>query len=271
MSSTNLDNLIFVDESRLDDYLTRLDADLFTVDKSKKVESEWSITGPKVTFTQDESRRKLDVHARCDALYRQLDHKEKLASSRPAERHTPVEFVAETLWANRILIPSNAEPDQPHPAFAFWISRLETEAGLVCLLENCDSDDDAPFDYSQCSTYTVLQSLVYFSRRKLDSSALAKFLPHVPHPNPHAKMDETHPPSLFHEYNSVKEHLYEFTTNPIPLLEAWGATVTPERFVRCLYRVREYGPDSAYGWEKITTFGYPVYIYDAEPTEENAR
>ena len=130
--------------------------------------------------------------------------------------------------------------------------------GTLCLLEDFRRADEPPTNFRSASTYTVLQSLVYFAREQLRSTVMSLHIPDEPHPNPYAKFDSKLP-SLA-EYHNVKDYAWQFVTNPVQLLREWGCAISPPRDVEVLYRIREFGRDSSHHWERVTIFGYPIWI-----------
>jgi hypothetical protein len=123
-------------------------------------------------------------------------------------------------------------------------------------------DDKAPYNAGRTSGYTTLQSLVYFTRSDINRSILSDIIPNDPHPNPYAKVDDTHPPSGF-EHHNVKPFIYDFAIDPESLLKKWGCQVYMPMNLETLYRVREYGPEDATSYDRIAVFGYPIYIRKA--------
>lgn len=124
-----------------------------------------------------------------------------MSESRPIERWTTVEFVLEHFQGIRVIVPESPHKDHDTSAFAFWLSPGNAEKGMLCLREDYRDDDAAPFNYARASTYSVLQSLGYFSRQRLRASVLATHIPDSANPYPHVKVDETHPPSLVEEFH----------------------------------------------------------------------
>ncbi len=260
-----LDEELYLDTVRLNNYIERLFGTTETVDKTQKIGSEFALTGPKVTFGQDQRFRDLTNEEKISRFEDLLRRKNKMASLRPSERWGDTEFVLEHFEGIKIIVPQNAEPEKSSPAFVFWLALETEESGILCLLEDCRSDDDVPYNYARASTYTVLQSLIHFARSKVRKSILAHQIPDRDQPNTYAKVDKTHPPSLFHEFHNVKDVLYDFVKSPLDLLREWGCIVSEPRKVYSLYRVREYGPEAAQSFTKVTTFAYPIYIYAEAP------
>ena len=260
-----LDELLYLDTNRLDNYVERVYGSAETADKTRRIGAEFSLTGPKVSFNQEQRFRSLTNEEKISRLEEELRRKGKLSVRRPNDKWADVEFVLEHFEGIRVVVPQNAEPQKATPAFGFWLSLGTENDGMLCLLEDCRSDDDVPYNYVRLSAYTVLQSLVYFARAQVRMSILATYISDEDHPNPYAKVNETHPPSLVHEFHNVKTFLNDFVKSPVELLTKWGCIVSHPRRVYSLYRVREYGPEAAQSEAKVTTFAYPVYIYSEAP------
>src|SRR5262249_51640615 len=150
----------------------------------------------------------------------------------------------EACVAHRIIVPSNkVRPDQP--GFAFWLSPSVNNgrgSGALCLLEDSEREDGLPQSFARASTYTLLQSLVYYTRAKLRDTVLAPHLPNLPHPNAYANFDDK--PASLAEYHNVEAYCSEFIRNFGDLLTNWGCEVSPGRRIETLYRIREFGRDS---------------------------
>jgi hypothetical protein len=256
-----LRDYLYIDQIRLDSYISQLLGSTETFDKTKKLTAEFAITGPKAQFTQDQRFRDLTIEEKMASLEARLRTESRLSEQRPSEKWVDYEFVLEKFVGFRVIVAENVEAGQNSPAFAFWLSLESDNQGLLCLLENCRSDDSPPYSYKMASTYTVLQSLVHFTRSQIRKSILARVIPDDFNPNPYVKTDDTHPPSLVEEFHNVKKSLNEFVKDPLTLLQKWGCIISSPRTVVCLYRVREYGPETANDFNKVTTFAYPVYIY----------
>jgi hypothetical protein len=139
----------------------------------------------------------------------------------------------------------------------FWLSPGNAFLGSVCLLQSCHSDDGSALNFDHASTYTLLQSLVYFFRQSLRSSILAPVIPNESHPNPYARVDHDHPPSLVAEFHNVKDFLYEFITSPDHLLRQWGCLLSLLREITSLYQVREFGAEAAIASKRSALLAIP--------------
>jgi len=134
---------------------------------------------------------------------------------------------------------------------------------MLCLLEDYRGEDERPVSFRNASAYTLLQSLIYYTRSRQTRTLLDDHIPDDPHTNPYARFDDR--PASLSEYHNVQSHAYEFATDPVSLLQNWGCLVSPSRRIEVLYRIREWGRESAHGWRRVTVFGYPIWI-----TLENA-
>jgi len=117
-----LDELLYLDTNRLDNYVERVCGSAETVDKTKKIGAEFSLLGPKVHFNQEQRFRSLTNEEKLSRLEEQLRRKEKLSDHRPSDRWAKVEFVLEHFEGIRVIVPQNAEPQRATPAFAFWLA-----------------------------------------------------------------------------------------------------------------------------------------------------
>jgi hypothetical protein len=129
---------------------------------------------------------------------------------------------------------------------------------MLCLLEDYRGDDERPVSFRQASTYTLLQSLIYYTRSQKLRTLLDEHVPNDPHPNSYARFDGK--PASLAEYHNVRDHAYDFATSPVQLLSSWGCLQGSPRRVEVMYRIREFGRESAHSWERVTVFGYPIWI-----------
>lgn len=60
----------------------------------------------------------------------------------------------------------------------------------------------------------------------------------------------------------LPDFLYKFITSPDDLLRQWGCLLSLPREITSLYKVREFGAEAANDFKTISTFGYPIYIYE---------
>ena len=167
----------------------------------------------------------------------------------------------ERIQAFRVIVPEiTALPKLPKPAFSFWLSPATEGLGQLCLMEGNGSDASNPFNYAVASTYTTLQSLVHFARAQRRIGVLSLHIPNEAHSNSHALVNDTHPPSLVHQFHNVEPFVYDFFKDPEQVLQNWGCEISPLVKIDALYQVREYGPEAATGWKVASMFAYALAV-----------
>ena len=134
---------------------------------------------------------------------------------------------------------------------------------MLCLLEDFQYADGTPVSHAMASNYTVLQSLVYYTRSRIRTSILRGKIPDEFHPRDGAKPDEHHPVSQIEELHNVKPFMGMFIRDTNALLRDWGCLLSSERDIDVCYRIREWGDDGAYGERNVTVFAYPIWIVEA--------
>ena len=258
-------HLHYCDELNIDLNIQRFLGALEKVAHERKKALEFSLTGVKVKIEETDKTRPLTIYEKIELLEELLSKCEVLANSRPTHRTGNPEFVKERCRAVRVEVPQVAADAIENPAFTFWVSLGNETRGLLCAMEGDGGDRENPYNYGRSSTFTVLQSLVHFSRAQGRAGVIDHFVPNKAHPNEYAKVDATHPPSLVEQYHNVEEFKYDFATDPLCLMKKWGCKIASGRDVNILYRIREFGPDSAHGWNIVTAFGYALVVEDASP------
>lgn len=262
--NTPLPDLLFVDHIKLDSFVEIAYGSLSKIDPEIKKSFELGLTGIKVKLEETDKSRSLTDPEKLELIEKHLKTKNSLKDTRPTMRHEETQWVKETTDAYRVVVPNSPFADFSTPGFAFWLSPGTPETGILCAVEGSSGDERQEFDYSKASTYSVLQSLVHFTRQQNRAGVLDSEIPRGSHthPNPHAEVDETHPPSLIDEYYNVKPFAEEFAKSPVQLLRQWKCMCSELRKVTILYRAREYGPDLGYDWKRISTFGYALSVHE---------
>lgn len=256
-------HIYFCDVVHVDATIYRFAGSLDKVAHERRKGLALSITGIKVTLEETDKARPLSVIERLALVQELIAVAGRLGSERPTTRADASEFVAERCRAVRVVVPENAASGKRSPALSFWLSLPDATRGLLCLFEGTGGDAENPYNYARASTYTVLQSLVHFARRQQRLGILQGIIPNDEHPNPNARVDDTHPPSLVTQFHNVEPFAYDFVSDPLRVLETWGCDISTGLDVHLLYRVREYGPDATSNWQNVTVFGYALGIQSA--------
>ena len=257
--------LYFVDQARIESCLDQLDPK--TLGKVKWPKFEVKIPWPiEIKVSTGIDGRETTQAKRIDALKRSLERADQLAFMRPDGDHIERPFVLEICEAQRFAVPSSKSSDDA-PGLIFWLSTkklgLNERASHLCLLENFRHSDVAAVSFWHTSAYSLLVSLVYYARAEIDASAAAEFVPNDPPQNPYAKFGTASHPYSLQEWQNAKEYLYEFIDDPVGLLGRWKCTTSEPRRIETLYRIREWGPESARSGSDISIFGYPLWIRSA--------
>jgi hypothetical protein len=248
---------LYYDRRRLAEYAEQATGTPFESTRVNKLGGELSVT-PKLTAEVTEERRERTTREQMDVVERHLRKTGELQETRPITDTDFSPFVLERCHGRRVSVPTQGPEEGGTPAFAFWLCPPDVGQGMLCLLEEFGPKDEAPTSFHGASTYTLLQSLVHFTRSKLRATILSEVIPDERHPNPYASF-EGKPPSLS-EYHNVQPFCYEFVTDPFPMLERWGCRVSSDRRIRTLYRIREIGRESAHSFQRATVFAYPIWI-----------
>lgn len=253
--------LLYLDRDRFERYSAQATPSLSKVEKTRELGAEFGITGPKASFGQKERVRSLTDFERMDEVLAALKKDSEIRAARPETEDDGPAFVHERCEATRVLVPYAASKgDFKNPEFALWLAPApaESRSAMLCLLEDYRGDDERPVSFRQASTYTLLQSLAHYTRSHQLRTLFDDHVPNDPHPNPYARFDGK--PDSLAQYHNVEKFAYDFATNPVALLQSWDCLPGTARTIDVLYRIREFGRDSAHSWQRVTVFGYPIWI-----------
>ena len=140
------------------------------------------------------------------------------------------------------------------------MQRLGPVQTLV-LVQDFNFLDEKPTSFKNASTFSVLTSLIYNTRKYIDETFLGDMMPKLPKNNPHIVFGtDSHPTSLY-EHQNVRDHIGEFANIPVELLQSWNCKVVSERRIKVVYKVREWSREEANSWQKTSVFGYPIWIF----------
>ncbi|MEM9373983.1 MAG: hypothetical protein AAGA55_10095 [Planctomycetota bacterium] len=272
--SRNPVEILYADPERISSYVEQITERPSVVEQAKTIGVQLDVLGPTVSAQQSEIARSRTLIENIRILEPHLERNSLLQRHRPTTDRVRTNWVRENCTARRVVVPPLKDTRAQSAGFAFWMSEPPAGAaatagdfrqGPLCLLERPPAavGDDDTLSFAVASTYTLLQSLVHYTRSALQGTEMELQVPHRPHPNPYATFsdDSDHPLSL-REYPNVKQHCFEFATNPVPMLESWGCFVPPPRRIQTLYRIREIGRDSSAGWEAVSVFAYPLWIVE---------
>jgi|GEM_PF-4056229 len=251
---------LFIDNKRLNSYIKQINGDTTYTDTNYKIGFELSFT-PKISAEAADNLRELSTKEKMNMLRDTLTASKKLKRERPVSESDKTEWIEEECTAFRVIVPNINKSSGNIPSFAFWISPntdRNDKRGSLCLLEDFSFQDDKAISFQGFSTYTLLQSLVYYTREKMISTPLANTIPNEPHSNPFANFDNK--PASLVEYHNVKSQAYDFINKTDEIIERWNCKIVKETKIKTLYRVREYGNDATSDWKKTTVFGYPIWI-----------
>ncbi|MGE0280186.1 MAG: hypothetical protein AB7P20_06180 [Rhizobiaceae bacterium] len=258
-------DLLFADTRRIDRYFTQIGGRTGRLKLSGSINLSWK---PSLKLRATQKETKPTPYDKIDGVKKYLEKRSLLRFGRPkdTDTDTDVDFVEEICTATKIEIPPRPHAEKSARKIVLWACRpgdAADQSGVLILVQDFNYPDERATSFQGTSTFSVLSALVFNTRKEIDQSILNMQLRHEPHPNPYAKFGtESHPWSLS-EYHSVREHIYEFATNPAELLRSWNCAVYPERRISVVYKVREWGRDSAHSWQKTTVFGYPLWIFAA--------
>lgn len=259
-----MSRIFFVDELALDRTISEHRGALDRLRPEKKKGVEFSLTGLGIKFEQSDKYIPLTLPEKVDILKALLEADGALDERRPAFRSDARPYVLERCRAIRVVVPElEIEGEKPKPAFSFWLSPKADKLGQLCLMEGNGADTASPFNCGRSSTYSILQSLVHFARRQARTGVLSIHIPNEPHPNPYVEEDDAHPPSLIQQFHNIKPFAYDFFVDPEAVLKTWGCELSTGMQITALYKVREYGPEAASGWEAVSTFAYALAIEGA--------
>lgn len=251
--------LHYVDVTRVDRYLDQLSARKRGLLKWPSIEAK--ITWPIEIKGSTALEKNNSTFKKIDKLRKALEESDQLAFIRPDGDHIERPFVSETCTAYRVSIPSSA--DLSKPALSFWLSTVKVNKSkniYLVLLEDFRASDKDPTSFFHTSSYSLLVSLVAHARNQVTSSLAGFDIPDAPYPNPYAKFGtDTHPETLS-QWANAKGSLYDFIANPSTLFARWKCSISQERRIEAVYRVREWGPEAATSNEHVSIFGYPLWI-----------
>ncbi len=255
-----MDEILYIDQMRLDDYAEQVNPSLATIDKAKKFGFELSLTGPKALVGQEERARPWSRGEKMTAVLARLREEGKVRDARPSDESDGPSFVYESRLATKVIVPYAAAPgDFKNPEFNLWFSGGEgATAARLCMVEDYRDPDDRPVSFRGASTYTLLQSLVHYTRSRPQASLLDSYIPNEPHPNAHASFDGK--PDSLQEFHNVKMFCDEFAKRPTPLLQTWGCLIRTPCRIKTLYRIKEWGLEAANSFRSASVFAYPIWI-----------
>ena len=201
--------VLYVDSGRLESYTEQLLPSPVTFDEVKHLKAELAITGPSAAFEQQVHARGRTTWEQFQVVLQRLKDAGALATNRSTVERDPPVFVREQCDALRVGVPSQKLRAGDTPVFAFWLSpqpAVACTASALCLLEDFRSTDSPPQSFYGFSTYTLLQSLIYFTRREISSTILARYISE-PVPDEYALFKEK--PASLVEYHHVREFAYD--------------------------------------------------------------
>lgn len=248
-----LTEFLYVDETRLNSYIEQIGSPV-TYDKVPTWTAELSLIGARAEAIQSRFSRDLSRYEKFERLLEHLQTNHLLYSERlgsmPDGYHPNqgqiLDFVLETCMATKVVIPPDVAAQSR--SLAVWVSPeplySESKAGFLCLLEDFSGPDVSSHDRAySVSTYTIFYELVRcfhddLFRSLTGDSGVERLGLYAP------------------------KYLSAFIKDPIGTLALLGGKPGPERKIRSLYRIRNFGYDN-YNHDLITTFGYPIAIMAA--------
>jgi hypothetical protein len=259
-----LQDLLFVDHRRLNHYAEIIAGSPTIIEKGRKFGVKFSITSIEVSAEQPETRRQRTTLENMAKVRSYLEDQEELHKARPGKVDLDCLFVFEQCSLHKVEVPKIVDGPNGAPKLTFWLSptheRAQEKAPL-CLLEDFSkSDGEVNSLISHSSAYTILESLIYYTRGRLEETYLGRAILNDPYLNRLAGFDNN--PSAMSKYHDVKDLCFEFIADPERLLRLWNCRVSAPRPVETLYRIRENGPDYKQA-NRISIFGYPLWIATA--------
>lgn len=257
-----MSRIYFADEPAIDRTIAEHKGALEKLRPERKKGLDFSLTGLGVKLEEQDRYLPLTLPEKIKILRNLLQGDCVLSKGRPNARNDSTMYVQERVHAVRVVVPEQTTGSSkwPKPAFSFWLSPATDALGQLCLMEGNGSDATNPFNYAAASTYTTLQSLVHFAREQGRIGALGLHIANAPQPNPYARVNATHPPSLVKQFHNVEPFAYDFFQDPEQLLRRWGCDVSSRVKIDALYQVREYGPEAAAGWKLVSMFAYALAV-----------
>lgn len=266
--------LRFFDANRTKQWIELLGGSLETENLTPKATFTSKQTGPEIALGLEVRVSTKTDREQMQWLLDKTATEKRLTQGRPFEPFVgPVSaapqfvvdfFVEENVSARRVVVPKQAGTHDG--AMAFWLVAPTEKSGPVCLMETTKFTDDTLFAHYTISSYTLLASLMQFTRDQ-EQGILRREIPPSPPPNEYAKADETHPPSMINEYHNVESLASEFFSRPEQLLQRWGCIVFPPEQIAYFARAREYADDhhDGSGRRRVSTFAYAGWIYKIFP------
>ncbi|MDW3195264.1 MAG: hypothetical protein R8G66_23010 [Cytophagales bacterium] len=258
-----MEHFQYFDEYRLKLYAEQIEGSPDTFISSSKIGGEISIN-PKLKFENSDQFRKRTVIEDMEVVNSFLIKKKLIGNKRPInESELDNRYFMESFQAKKVIVPKMDYFGRQTPEFTFWIGDPtvnEKKSSLLCLLENYGGNDTSPTSFGNASSYTLLQSLIYYTRKQFELTKLDSFVPASSHPNPNS--DLTGRNDSEQVAHNVKLFAYDFISNTDKLLTEWGCLVSPKRSIKALYVIRDYGREGATNWDKVSVFGYPIWIKD---------
>lgn len=268
---------LVVDRRRLDAYVEQIGPPV-TYDKVPVWTAELGMLGPKTETTQTRHGRPLTQHEKVQLLLGHLakEGKGALARSRPFEiawvrpyedGTRPPVFVLETCTAMRIHIRPGPGVAETHSLY-MWLSAApegqeDARAGMLSLLEDFPHSDDDPRNCYGNSAFSLLLSLVTDLHDRIGQTILGARIPRSRYET--GQQDSDAVPA----FSSDLKCFQVFARDPLPTLRRLGCLIGPERRIRVLYRIREFGIADWTRSKRCDIFGYPIVITaaDASGTE----
>lgn len=160
-------DILYLDRGRFDQYSAQAAPSLATIEKIKKLGAEFSITGPKVSFGQEERVRALTDFEKMDVIVAALKKEGDLRTTRPETEDEGPAFVIERCDAIKVVVPYALRgDDHKTPEIVLWFAAPveNSPSATLCLVEDYRGEDSRPVTFQGASTYTLLQSLVHYTR-----------------------------------------------------------------------------------------------------------
>jgi hypothetical protein len=266
-----MSSLIFIDRDIVDSTIEEHGGSL--VKKRHKTNKEVSggisnlIPNISAKVSEQDEIEPLNSFEKIRLLQELLQNKKLLSLSRPADKHEKYYYVLERCSAYKVVVPSTRLPDKDSPALSMWISEKNDGvpgAGTIFLFEGRGGDKAGTFHGGYISAYSAMQSVLHFAREQNRIGILINLLPRKGTMNHAGIEDEAHPQSAYEVGRWLESaEARKFIENPLRVLRDVGCTVCDTRSIEVLYQLREYAPESSYGYDagmRISSFGYALYV-----------
>ncbi len=256
-----MNNLIFIDYDKLFAIDQRFYPDGQIATKDAEVEVGIALTGPSVKGKQTIRYRPPTILERIARVRQSLTQAGELAPNRPEPyrgRDTELHYVEEDLTAYSTVIPAGNPDDPRSRPITIWFVPATEVYGALLLLEDLRTGLTTSLNASLHSSYSVLQSFLFYTRQELDRSKLASHFPKKSPPE-HGKVDKDHIASAIQEARSAHDYSVEFAKHADTLLAQWGVLPIGPQRIHAFYSVREYGNENSLGG-RVSVFGYPICI-----------